>query len=120
MAPLLPKYLRSHHGCNKIPWNFWKPDPLQRHVREAVEHRLFFAFWAQQSIRLQLDFRRRCEKRWRQAFSYIILLEGWSLLIHAQNRLDLLCSVSGFDLEFGPAMFTALCMHQHPELDMLD
>ena len=120
MAHPLPKHLRPHPGYNKIPCDFWEPDPLQRHVRDTVEHRLFFAYWFRQSIRLQMAFRCRCERRWRNASSYVILLEGWHLLIGAEDRLGLLRSVSGFDLEFGSAMFTTLCIQQDPSLDTLD
>ena len=71
-------------------------------------------------MRLQLAFRSRCERRWRHESSYIILLEGWHLLLGKEDRLGLLRSISGFDLEFGSSMFTALCLQQNPDLDTMD
>ena len=117
MAPQPPKL---QIGCNKIPRSHWEPDPLQRYVREAVEHRLFFALWFRQSIRLQLVFRRRCDRRWNHASAFIILHEGWQLLIRHEDRLGLLRAITGFDLDFGSSMFVALCIQQDPGLDTLD
>ena len=109
----------SVHGCNKCWRDLGDSEPLHRRVRALVEQKLFLAFWFSRSIRSQLDFRRRCDKRWQPSSPFVVFTEGWFLL-RDHERLDLLREVSLLDLEFGHAMLTAVCVQQDPTLDTMD
>ena len=109
----------SVHGCNKCQRDLWDFEPLCRRVRAVVEQKLFLAFWFRRSIRSQLDFRRRCDRKWEMSSPFVIFTEGW-LLLRNHERMDLLREVSLLDLEFGHAMLVAVCVQQDPTLDTMD
>ncbi|CAE7801270.1 Pol [Symbiodinium sp. CCMP2592] len=91
------------HGSNKQPRRFYEIDPLGNRVRAAVEQQLFLHMWQQQSIRVQMALRRRCDLRWESASAFCILYEAWFLL-RAPQRMAVLWDISLLDLEFCSAM----------------
>ena len=121
-AQMEPMELVAPHGANKQPRNLykhWNPDPLGRLVKETVVEQLYLADWIRQSHRLQLTFRRRCERRWEKQSAFCIWLEGW-VLLRPPGQLALLRKFLWFDPDFGWATFLAACLRVLPALEEMD
>ena len=117
-----PIELVAPHGDNKQPrglHTYWCPDPLGRLVKETIVEQLYLADGIRQSHRLQLTFRRRCERRWEKRSAFCIWLEGW-VLLRPLGQLALLRKFPWFDPDFGWTTFLAACLRVMPALEEMD
>ena len=131
------------HGCRfrdvaETGWNLWNllhpmaiisnppafdtgalTKKKRRLVKEIVVEQLYLGDWIRQSHRLQLTFRRRCERRWEERSAFCIWIEGW-VLLRPSGQLALLRRIIWFDPDFGRSTFLAACLRVMPALEEMD